>query len=887
MADLKLTVDVKSVADARKQLNDFQKAANSLSVNRLVSGVNSIENSIKQLVQARSKDVISQRTYRTGLQELAAAYQKMGYSAAKAEAMVRAYANQVRNQAAAQQAARAAEELARAQQQAAERTRQLRLRFQEGYAAFDRARKQMRDLREALRQGIINTDQYREAVRRLREEQQRAGDGAGDLARRMNRQGVITQQAGYQLGDFIVQVQSGTNWMVAFGQQATQVVGTLTLLGGKWILIGSVLGVAIPLITAVGAAFMRTRGEGQTLDQVVNKLKESFSELSENMGLVGDAELDLRFGNLATEVRNLASAMVELNAASELNNLSNVLDQVREAADANFLQILREGFSLPGYGEINQESPTVRERANESVFENLGLPQSRREFLDQISRMQEFAEAGDREGVVRIFEEMVAQIREAEGGMAAVSQEGRNLVAQMYQASLSTAETNAMLNGTAQEAERAAEQAERNVEAYEELLELTREQQDTELERASNLYQRLSSLRQETQLQETIARYGEQSAQVAELRAEQEREIVRLEAMKAGFFGESLRAIMDQYDAMVLATDEAEKTSAALDAIADLNHLPFTAQVEALADMLGIAADEATRLLDNLPVGTTYGVGLGEQGLTGAEAIFGGQEGDIRASRRGGRGGGGTPEFVSRVFGPELQQAIEQAQEDLRLYNQEVQMLDSALQAGLVTQQEYNSFVAQAQEVYNQAQQGAYDYQKALEQVEKTAMSSMENAFMSIIDGSKSASEAFKDMARQILAEAMRMMVIRPLIQSIFGGGGGGGIFSIFGGVTGTKASGGTMMAGEPYLVGERGPELVIPSRSGTVMNADLTNKAMAGGNQKVQVEVFVNDNGNFDARVREVSSSVVAKAAPRIIQGAERQILDQRRRGGVMKATF
>ena len=45
-----------------------------------------------------------------------------------------------------------------------------------------------------------------------------------------NRFGVVAQQTGYQVGDFLVQVQSGTNFMVAFGQQATQLVGILPLL---------------------------------------------------------------------------------------------------------------------------------------------------------------------------------------------------------------------------------------------------------------------------------------------------------------------------------------------------------------------------------------------------------------------------------------------------------------------------------------------------------------------------------------------------------------------------------------------------------------------------------------------------------------------------------
>ena len=54
----------------------------------------------------------------------------------------------------------------------------------------------------------------------------------GQMGRRMSRSGVMFQQAGYQIGDFIVQAQSGQNVMVAFGQQATQMAGTLTMLGG-------------------------------------------------------------------------------------------------------------------------------------------------------------------------------------------------------------------------------------------------------------------------------------------------------------------------------------------------------------------------------------------------------------------------------------------------------------------------------------------------------------------------------------------------------------------------------------------------------------------------------------------------------------------------------
>ena len=46
-------------------------------------------------------------------------------------------------------------------------------------------------------------------------------------------------------------------------------------------------------------------------------------------------------------------------------------------------------------------------------------------------------------------------------------------------------------------------------------------------------------------------------------------------------------------------------------------------------------------------------------------------------------------------------------------------------------------------------------------------------------------------------------------------------------GTTGTaKAMGGPVMAGQPYLIGERGPELMVPKQSGTI----IPNNGLGGG---------------------------------------------------------
>ena len=91
------------------------------------------------------------------------------------------------------------------------------------------------------------------------------GQGALLAQKRSSNMGVATQQLGYQVSDFIVQIQSGTNGFVAFGQQASQLVGVLPLVATQLgitaraaIGLSASLGIIIPLVTAFGAYWMRS-----------------------------------------------------------------------------------------------------------------------------------------------------------------------------------------------------------------------------------------------------------------------------------------------------------------------------------------------------------------------------------------------------------------------------------------------------------------------------------------------------------------------------------------------------------------------------------------------------------------------------------------------------
>jgi RNase H. len=123
--------------------------------------------------------------------------------------------------------AKATAQAARAVTQQEER---LRLKYVQGHAAMEIYSRELNDLAMARKGDIISADQQQQAVAELNMAMAKgtgAFAGVGTAAqvggRRMNSFGMLTQQAGYQLGDFAVQVQGGTNPMVAFGQQATQI----------------------------------------------------------------------------------------------------------------------------------------------------------------------------------------------------------------------------------------------------------------------------------------------------------------------------------------------------------------------------------------------------------------------------------------------------------------------------------------------------------------------------------------------------------------------------------------------------------------------------------------------------------------------------------------
>jgi hypothetical protein len=115
----------------------------------------------------------------------------------------------------------------------------------------------------------------------------------------------------------------------------------------------------------------------------------------------------------------------------------------------------------------------------------------------------------------------------------------------------------------------------------------------------------------------------------------------------------------------------------------------------------------------------------------------------------------------------------------------------------------------------------------------------------------------FEDLRRTALAAMadIASAAIRGGIDAVLGGGNGiGGLIGALIGAPG-KAIGGPVSPGRPYLVGERGPELFVPTASGRI------EPGPSGAARDVRVSITVNAPAESSPQALKASSRQVARA--------------------------
>jgi hypothetical protein len=150
-----------------------------------------------------------------------------------------------------------------------------------------------------------------------------------------------------------------------------------------------------------------------------------------------------------------------------------------------------------------------------------------------------------------------------------------------------------------------------------------------------------------------------------------------------------------------------------------------------------------------------------------------------------------------------------------------------------------------------------------------------EQAFVSVTQNLETALDrfvqtgklSFSDLARSIIGDLIKIQLKAQAVSMFkglaglfgFGGGGGSGMFTGSTGAVGgsihigARAGGGDIMGGSPYLVGEKGPELIVPRGSGTVIPNNQLGSAMGGGPQVVY-------NGPYIANMSAIDTQSAAQ---------------------------
>lgn len=126
----------------------------------------------------------------------------------------------------------------------------------------------------------------------------------------------------------------------------------------------------------------------------------------------------------------------------------------------------------------------------------------------------------------------------------------------------------------------------------------------------------------------------------------------------------------------------------------------------------------------------------------------------------------------------------------------------------------------------------------------------------------------FEDLRRVALTALsdIAASALKADLGSLFGGGGGGIISSIaglIGGVPG-RAIGGPVTGGKPYLVGERGPELFVPTGQGRIETGQ------GAGRGPVNVTVNVAGGREASPAVMQQTGAQVARAVVRALARAD-----------------
>ena len=721
-------------------------------------------------------------------------------------------------------------EQARAAEANAQAFKNLKMSYDAEYAAEQRRLR----LKEVLRKEIANGNlTLREAGAELLRYRKAVAEYTSQTSMRLNQVGVGIQQVGYQVGDFLVQVQSGTSAFVAFGQQATQLVGILPMFADKLgmtavqaMSLSAGLGIAIPLVTALGAAYFKAN----------KSTKTAAENLEDLVGLYDKIEST----TFETHLNKISAVEAAWSETLKLAREYDQLDLQRTGVQAR--------RDLLGDLAPNTALGQIQEIQDAAIAGNRGYTAAEQKLLDELLPLQRQYNAlrqealkldfSSRDALQQSYEAMLRNV----GGVESLTEEQRKALKEFADAA-------GIIDGIKDSIEGMSE-AQQNVFEWATEFNMAYEEHLDNLRAARN---------QESAMAEASAQF---------LENEREAQLLQLELTDL---------IEDAYKNYL----DLSKLNVA-DGIRDAAEVALL-----LAERLGIseaAAREMVNIATNQVTTASDNNGPSLYGSNGKLVL----PSDVLGGGTGRRGSGGkTPAQLLEEYMSKVENEAELKRSQVGLSEEAARVLELENQYKLrgveVDNERIASIVAMEEETRKLT-----EAQKAAERQQEFYKDTLMDGMESIVDGSKSVNEAFRDMLRNMLLDIYRQKVMEPIAQAgsnflmnllpfAKGGAFNNGV-QMF--ANGGVVSSPTMFghSGGLGMMGEAGPEAIMPLKRGP------DGKLGVAGSQG---NVVVNQSFNFSANGDDSVKRIIAQAAPQIAQMTQKQIMDSRRRGGQMKSVF
>lgn len=747
-------------------------------------------------------------------------------------------------------------------QQEAKEVERLSQKYKPLFAASKQYERSLNELSRAHKLGVLSTQQHAKAVDFLNSEYSsfQAGtagwsnqfvQGSNRAGKSMNRFGMISQQVGYQVGDFFVQVQSGQNVMVAFAQQGTQLAGLLPGIAG------AVVGIGLSL---AGMLYQMARARNGTkeAEDALKSLKDEAASVVKQIDDLANSWEDAQLGRFSGQ-RTLEEQLID--AEKRAVDTRVALEKLTASTEAaNFTSGLGGGggyttlFSgLGGANTALEEAIAADKKAREEL-ERLIAIRTEEAARNANAKAQEIANANVILELQRQYGEESKQVLEEELRQQLEITRAR-LVGQQ------TAEEDIAI-----------------------ILQLLTEQHNLTLELEEQAAQQeIINSRQAAFLSNQTDIYSEMAKSREEGKALAE-ELVR--AYQAGL---SLSTV-----------DVGAGVDAAAIAAAEL------------ARQMGISLAVAKGMVALAQAGITAAPGGPDQAVNNVRDNLtpsGLSEADIVSrvsisarTSRGSSGGGGssgsagqaqktleqiTKEITER---DKLAAAVGREGEQLRLVAEIKKSLGDA--SSKYSDEQIKASAA----VINNLREQQRVQEEVLKQQTDLANSiaeTMGDSFMSVIDGTASVEDAFRDMARSIIRELYEVLVVQRLVGSFDASTGvGSGLAGLIGGLmpfanggvinkgkvtpfaNGGVVSSPTMfpMKGGSGLMGEAGPEAIMPLSRGPDGKLGVRSSNSGGSSIVIHVDARGAQEG-VAAQIEQKLSALAPKLVAQSVKTTKRSM--------------